>query len=39
MTGSGYMYYKILVIANLKPNEVISGIDLDFMVKYSNRMR
>ncbi len=39
MTGSGYMYYKILVIANLKSNEVISGIDLDFMVKYSNRMR
>lgn len=39
MHGSGYRYYKLLVIADLKPHESISGTEIDFMVKYANRMR
>ncbi len=39
MTGTGYKYYKILVIADLDPNEAISGIEVDFSVKYPGRMR
>lgn len=39
MVGSGYKFYKLLVIADLDPNEAISGIEVDFMVKYPNRMR
>ncbi|HJJ50707.1 MAG TPA: hypothetical protein O0X01_04200, partial [Methanocorpusculum sp.] len=39
MHGSGYRYYKLLVIADLKPHESISGTEIDFMVKYTNRMR
>lgn len=39
MTGSGFKYYKLLVIAELDPNEAISGIEIDFMLKYPGRMR
>ena len=39
MNGSGFKYYKLLVVAELDPNEAMSGIEIDFMVKYPNRMR
>lgn len=39
MNGSGFRYYKLLVIADLDPNEALSGIEIDFMLKYPNRMR
>lgn len=39
MNGSGFRYYKLLVIADLDPNETLSGIEVDFMLKYPNRMR
>ena len=39
MNGSGFRYYKLLVIADLDPNEALSGIEVDFMLKYPNRMR
>ena len=39
MNGSGFRYYKLLVIADLDPNEALSGIEVDFKLKYPNRMR
>lgn len=39
MNGSGFKYYKLLVVAELDPNEALSGIEVDFILKYPNRMR
>ena len=37
--GTPFRYYKYAVIASLKPDEVISGAQIDIVPKYDNRLR
>lgn len=39
ITGSPFRYYKIAVIAELSPKDILTGIDITYEPKFTNRLR